>query len=102
MPIREENRHFYQGQAWKQLRQQVLDRAGNCCEGSPAFPNCRAANQKPHPQTGSKVVLTTAHLDHNPANNDLANLRAWCQRCHNKYDAPTRLAGIRARKAVAQ
>jgi len=32
------------------------------------------------------VVLTVAHLDHNPANNDDANLRALCQRCHLIYD----------------
>ena len=60
------------------------------CQGSPAFPRCRAQHGKPHPSTGSVVVLTTAHLDHNPANNDLSNLRAWCQRCHNTYDAPRR------------
>jgi hypothetical protein len=34
-----------------------------------------------------KVVLTVAHLDHTPANCDPSNLRAWCQRCHLRYDA---------------
>jgi len=34
-----------------------------------------------------RVVLTTAHLDHNPENNDERNLKALCQRCHNRYDA---------------
>lgn len=38
----------------------------------------------------SRIVLTIAHLDHTPENNDPANLRAWCQRCHNRYDAPHR------------
>jgi hypothetical protein len=33
------------------------------------------------------VVLTIAHLDHVPENCDPANLRAWCQRCHLRYDA---------------
>lgn len=33
------------------------------------------------------VVLTIAHLDHIPENCDPANLRAWCQRCHLRYDA---------------
>jgi len=33
------------------------------------------------------VVLTVAHLDHNPANCDPENLRAMCQRCHLAYDA---------------
>ncbi|MBP9889312.1 MAG: hypothetical protein KBF93_23660 [Leptospiraceae bacterium] len=34
-----------------------------------------------------KVVLTVAHLDHNPSNCDYSNLRALCQRCHLRYDA---------------
>jgi 5-methylcytosine-specific restriction endonuclease McrA len=46
------------------------------------------------------VVLTTAHLDHDPSNCDPANLRAWCQRCHNTYDAPMRAERRRARKAA--
>jgi 5-methylcytosine-specific restriction endonuclease McrA len=45
-----------------------------------------------------KVVLTVAHLDHQPENIADENLRAWCQRCHNAYDAPTRAAGIADRK----
>lgn len=32
------------------------------------------------------IVLTVAHLDHNPENNDPKNLKAMCQRCHNRYD----------------
>jgi hypothetical protein len=36
--------------------------------------------------TGSKTVLTTAHLDHTPENCDPANLRAFCQACHLHYD----------------
>lgn len=102
MPIRPENRHHYKGQTWKALRKRVLDRAGNRCEGSPTYPDCRARNHEAHPDTGSKVVLTVAHLDHDPANNDLRNLRAWCQRCHNTYDAPFRQDGIRARREQAQ
>ena len=48
---------------------------------------CGAKNYKPHPTTGSKVVLTTAHLDHNINNNRFWNLKALCQRCHLSYDA---------------
>lgn len=44
-----------------------------------------------------RVVLTVAHLDHTPENCNRDNLRAWCQRCHNAYDAPMRRAGIAAR-----
>lgn len=32
------------------------------------------------------IVLTVAHLDHNPANCDPDNLRALCQSCHLNYD----------------
>lgn len=34
----------------------------------------------------TKIVLTTAHLDRNPANNDRSNLAALCQRCHLRHD----------------
>lgn len=87
MPIKDPSRY---PKNWKDLRATVLERAGNCCEGSPAYPDCRAANHEPHPVTGSRVVLTTAHLDHTPENDDLSNLRAWCQRCHLKYDGDAR------------
>ena len=80
---------------WLAIRQAVLDRAGNCCEGSPAYPTCRAANGRPHPVTCSKVVLTVAHLDHDTTNNRSENLRAWCQRCHLTYDAQHHAANRR-------
>ncbi|MDE2105505.1 MAG: hypothetical protein KGL39_50225 [Patescibacteria group bacterium] len=47
-----------------------------------------------------RIVLTVAHLDHTPENCDPGNLRAWCQRCHNRYDAAARRAGIRERMRV--
>lgn len=97
MPIRPENRKRYPSN-WKEIRRRILKRAKNRCEGSPAFPDCRAQNMSPHPVTGSCVVLTIAHLDHTPENCDPDNLRAWCQRCHNTFDAPARAAGRKARK----
>lgn len=33
-----------------------------------------------------KIVLTVAHLDHDVTNNNYKNLRALCQRCHNRHD----------------
>jgi hypothetical protein len=30
----------------------------------------------------TRVVLAAAHLDNDPANNRLANLKCLCQRCH--------------------
>jgi len=104
MPIRRENRSRYPAD-WPTISREVRARAGDRCEGSPAYPDCRAENGRPHPVTGAHVVLTVAHLDHQPENcgapGDRPNLRAWCQRCHNTYDAPTRRAGMLARKGIA-
>lgn len=33
-----------------------------------------------------RVILCCAHLDHDPTNNALANLRALCQWCHLNHD----------------
>ena len=33
-----------------------------------------------------KVVLTTAHLCHDPSCDDLSHLRHMCNRCHLRYD----------------
>lgn len=96
MPIRAENRARYPAN-WKAISKGKRQAAGDRCEGSPAFPYCRAKNGEPHPDTGSIVVLTVAHLNHQPEDCSDANLRAWCQRCHNTYDAPMRAAGIAAR-----
>lgn len=85
MPIKPENKGRYP-KNWKAIRASILERAGHKCEGSPAHPDCRAANYEPHPETGSIVVLTVAHLDHRPENCGPENLRAMCQRCHLKYD----------------
>jgi hypothetical protein len=40
----------------------------------------------------TRVVLAAAHLDSNPANNRLANLKGLCQRCHMLHDRPFHLA----------
>jgi hypothetical protein len=40
----------------------------------------------------TRVVLAAAHLDSNPTNNRLKNLRALCQRCHMLHDRPHHLA----------
>ena len=70
---------------WKtEIRPAVLERAQHCCE------QCGAANYKPNPVTGSTVVLTVAHLDHDVTNNAMSNLKALCQLCHNRLDAKMR------------
>lgn len=103
MPIKPENRARYP-KNWKQIVARIRGRSGNVCEGSPAYPLCRANNGEAHPVTGSIVVLTVAHLDHQPENCADDNLRHWCQRCHNTYDLPHRrknaAATNRAKKAA--
>jgi hypothetical protein len=40
----------------------------------------------------TRVVLAAAHLDSDPTNNRVKNLRALCQRCHMLHDRPHHLA----------
>lgn len=92
MPIRAERKSLYLGggthsKEWKAFRASLLDRAGNRCEGTPQFPACRAENGQPHPVTGSKVVLTIAHMDHDESHADPERCRALCQKCHLSWDA---------------
>ena len=47
---------------WESISRQIREQAGWCCEGSPRYPDCRAVNGEPHPETGSRVVLTVAHM----------------------------------------
>jgi hypothetical protein len=43
-----------------------------------------------------RIVLTIAHLNHEPSDGREEVLRAWCQRCHLAYDRPRHI-----RKAAA-
>ena len=100
MPILPENRARYPKNWSTEIRPAIIERAGNRCEGSPDFPDCRAANGQPHPETGSRVVLTIGHLDHVPEHCEPENLRAWCQRCHLHYDRHHHAATRRRGRAV--
>lgn len=93
MPIRPENKARYP-KDWKAISRRIrFERAQNRCEG------CGAENYKSHPVTGSKVILTVAHLNHTPEDCRDENLKAFCQKCHNAYDAEhrrqTRAASLR-------
>ena len=95
LPISSDKMRRYPGgsihsREWKAFRTFILFRAANRCEGTPQHPNCRARNGAPHPETGGRVVLTIAHMDHDESHADQARCRALCQRCHNKWDAPHR------------
>lgn len=60
---------------------------------------CGAVNGAPHPVTGSRVILTVAHVhDKRPEAASLMNLAALCQRCHLHHDAPDRAARRREAK----
>lgn len=115
-PISAENKARYPWD-WPAIAREIkVDRAQGQCEcdgrcGADPHPvdeagRCTARHGEPHPVTGSIVVLTTMHLDHDPTNNgvpgDRPNLRAGCNRCHLSYDsehhALTRAATIAARR----
>lgn len=101
MPIRPENKKLYP-KNWKQIRKDILQRANNKCEFCGVenysegyrdkdgnFIKSEGLQQEADTLDGEKIiriVLTIAHLDHNPQNNDYNNLRALCQRCHLRHD----------------
>ena len=86
MPIKPSMKVRYPKE-WNKIRKDKLEKAGNKCEGSPSFPNCRAENGKTHPDTGSKTVLQVCHWpDHRPENVSPENIWCWCYRCHNAMD----------------
>jgi 5-methylcytosine-specific restriction endonuclease McrA len=92
MPILPENKARYPKE-WPLISLTVRELAGWRCEW------CAAEQGKPHPISGSKVVLTVAHLDHTPENcADPDNLKALCQRCHLRYDREHHAKTRRARR----
>jgi len=119
MPIRPELRDLYPSH-WKELSKRVrFERAGGLCQtcGRPHGQTVRSLpdgrwydpegkiwrdgrgrnarwpdlEQMIRVKT-TRVVLATAHLDHDPTNNRLRNLRSLCQRCHMIHDRPYHLA----------
>lgn len=95
MPIRPENKKLYPAN-WKEIRAAILRRAGDCCEFCgienhvPAFfdgeKNRKYGTAERNGANIVTIVLTIAHLDHDPTHNEPENLKALCQRCHNRYD----------------
>ena len=126
MPIKPENKKLYP-KNWKQIRNSILERAENMCEGriqrgKHTVPCCCKNNSIGYrdkdgnfieldgysdfecaENDGEKIiqiVLTIAHLDHDPTNNKPSNLRALCQKCHNKHDGPHRAETRRKSKVL--
>lgn len=98
MPIKPENKARYPKE-WRQISFAIrfIRAEGRCEFIEPSTgERCEAEHGRPHPISGSLVVLTTAHLDHQPENCDDENLRAGCQRCHLRYDAEHHAANRRA------
>lgn len=110
MPIRKELRRYYTGPIWRAIRARILERAGNKCERCGA-PNrvilarnggwwFDAANRIARDERGCErcpagnflpnrfvhIVLTIAHLNHDPSDNRDENLAALCQWCHLSHD----------------
>ena len=118
MPIKPENAARYP-KNWKQIRVHILERAGNKCEecGVPNYAY-RAKNgdwatnydmltaMTAMDENPIRIVLTIAHLDHQPENCQDDNLKAMCQRCHLTYDAKEHAVNARAtrknRKAIGE
>jgi hypothetical protein len=132
MPIRPEYKWFYPVD-WPQLSAMIrFERAEGRCEGC-GRPHGREIHHlgdgrwwdedrqiwrngrgRPLPRLAfivdpisvrkTKVVLATAHLDHDPTNNRSRNLRALCQRCHMIHDRAEhrrrRWLTLRMRKAI--
>jgi hypothetical protein len=92
MPIRPENRDRYPAD-WDAISLHIrtvraegrCECAGECGRGTHDG-RCPNMNGGQAYGTGSKVVLTVAHLDHTPEHCDPENLRAMCNGCHLHYD----------------
>lgn len=117
MPIRPENKGRYPAN-WLAIRKRILNRSAHRIEpeeGCVPWPRCELCNVPDRmwiertgpgiddwalcmPSDGPLVILTIAHLSEEIEDCSDENLRAWCQRCHNRYDAPRRAAGIKARR----
>lgn len=122
MPIRADLKGLY-GPDWDSISHRIrFERAKGRCEacGRPhgAIVFTLANGGWIDPATGeawisgatdfigqTRVSLSTAHVDHDPANRHEYNLRAWCQRCHMLHDAPHHFAQrritLRSRWALA-
>jgi len=97
MPIRPENRDRYPAD-WPEISREI--RFGRAVDETLCLPRCECTGQcglhrgrRCRETNGAValfargvVVLTVAHLDHQPENCDRNNLKAMCQRCHLRYD----------------
>lgn len=89
---------------WKAISLYIRERDGWCCKF------CGAKQGEPNPRTGSKVILTVAHLgtphpDGTPGNKhdkfDVRdeNLAALCQACHLRLDIDEHMENAKKTRA---
>lgn len=81
---------------WPELSRYIrFDRAKGQCEclgecglhkTNPGPRRCQERNGEPAKFAKGTVVLTTAHLCHDPSCADPLHLKAMCNRCHLRYD----------------
>lgn len=107
MPVRPENRDRYPPD-WPDISHRIrFDRAAGRCECTGRCGRGTHTGRCPNRHggtvygTGSRVVLTVAHLDHTPENCQDDNLMAACQGCHLRYDKAHH-AETRARTRAAE
>lgn len=90
MPIKPENKLRYPADWDKRSYFVRFVRGKGRCEW------CGAVHGEPHPVTGSKVVLTCAHVyDHRPEAASLLNLAGLCNHCHLNHDKEQHAANRR-------
>ena len=90
MPIRPSEKSRYP-KNWKDISLRIRERAENRCEcvgecGLHPWGRCVEKQGRKAFFAKGKIILTTAHLDHQPENCSDDNLKAMCQRCHLRYD----------------
>lgn len=81
---------------WKEFSRHIrFKRAKSQCEcrgecglhrTNPGPRRCIEVHHNPAYWAKGEIVLTIAHLNHNPKDSRRANLKAMCQRCHLRYD----------------
>ena len=111
MPIRKEDKKLYPF-TWPEIRKRILERAADRCEGCGVrnysvgsrlgerwvlygtysrYKDARETAERLNANGNENeryivIVLTIAHLNHNPADTDEQAMRAYCQRCHLAHD----------------
>lgn len=89
---------------WKQISRSIRERSGGQCEcegecglhrTTPGPRRCAEVNGHKAQFAKGKVVLTVAHLNHNPMDCRPENLKALCQRCHLRYDSRHHMTNAR-------